>query len=280
MDGGRLAMTQEELKKLYGAFFKAEGLVAKWGFLGPYYVIVMYEDYDYNVVLDTKRNHGGTCFQMFTRGPEFVIWEDSPDCWENDPELEGKVQDAANRVNARHILGRVNADDSEVTYSVDIPLQSPEQFKDFFYKAAYALKAVEQDFIDELRNIGLIFWEPSSEPWETGERIINELCAKQGFISGSDGKSCLKALGNDDTIEVEYRVYDRGIITHISHYPTGISRVHEAAASSTEGLYFYRGEFSADEDMARVKETIAFEEEAAAGNFETADEQEEAGGLQ
>jgi hypothetical protein len=157
MEGGRLAMTQEELKKLYGAFFKAEELAAKWDFQGPYYVIVMYEGCGYNVVLDTKRNHGGTCFQMFTWGPEFVIWEDSPDCWENDPELEGKVQSAASKVNARHTLGRVNAD-SAVTYSVDIPLQSPEQFKDFFYKAARALKAVEQDFMEELRNTGLNFW--------------------------------------------------------------------------------------------------------------------------
>jgi hypothetical protein len=51
-----------------------------------------------------------------------------------------------------------------------------------------------------------------------------------------------------------------------------------------EELYFYRGEFPADEDMARVmdrvKETIAFEEAAAVGNFEATDEQEEAGGLQ
>jgi hypothetical protein len=279
-------MTQEELKKLYGAFFNAEGLAAKWDFQGPYYVIVTYEGCEYNVVLDTKRNHGGTYFQMFTWGPEFVIWEDSPDCWENDPELEDKVQDAANKVNARHTLGRVNADNSAVTYSVDIPLQSPEQFKDFFYKAVHALEAVEQNFMEELRNINispLVFWEPSSEPWETGERIIGELCAKQGFISGSEGKSCLKALGNNSTFEVGYRVYDRGIITYISHYPTGIFRVPEAEPDSSEQLCFYRGEFPAEEDMAqvmdRVKETIAFEETWAAGNFEATDEQAEAGGL-
>jgi hypothetical protein len=62
-------MTQEELKKLYGAFFRAEGLVTKRCFMGPYYAIVMYEGYGYNVILDTKRNHGGTCFQMFTWWP-------------------------------------------------------------------------------------------------------------------------------------------------------------------------------------------------------------------
>jgi hypothetical protein len=83
---------------------------------------------------------------------------------------------------------------------------------------------------------------------------------------------------------VEYRVYDRGIITSISHYHTEIPRVPEAVPSSVESIYFYRGEFPADEDMARVmdrvKEAIAFTEAEAAGNFEAADEQEEAGGLQ
>jgi hypothetical protein len=190
-------MTYKELKKMYSAFFKAEGLVTKWNFYDPYYIIVTYEDWDYNVILDTKRNDGGMCFRMFRWGPEFVIWEDSSPAWNDDPELEGKVRCAANKVNARHPLGRVNAD-SAVTYSVDIRLQSPEQFKYSFYKAARALKAVEQDFINELKSIGLNFWTLSSEPCETGERIIGELCAKQGFISDSDGKSCLKALGNNE----------------------------------------------------------------------------------
>jgi hypothetical protein len=63
---GRLAVTHKELRKLYGTFFRAEGLVTKWGVQGPYYVIVTHEGCDYNVVLDTRRNHGGTCFQMFT----------------------------------------------------------------------------------------------------------------------------------------------------------------------------------------------------------------------
>jgi hypothetical protein len=220
---------------------------------------------------------------MFTWGPEFVIWEDSPDCWENDPALEGKVQSAASKVNARHTLGRVNAD-SAVTYSVDIPLRSPEQFKDFFYKAVRALKAVEHDFLDELRNIGLDFWKLSSEPCKIGERIIGELCAKQGFISGSDGKSCLKALGNNNTLMVEYRVYDRGIITYISHYPTEISKVSAAdpysVPYSAQTIRFYHGKVPADEAMDHVKKAIAFAEAEAAGNFEAADEQEEAGGLQ
>jgi hypothetical protein len=245
-------MTQRELKKRYGAFFKAEGIVVKRGFLGPNIMIVRYEDCNYNIVLDTKRNHGGMCFQMFTWGPEFVSWDD--DCWENYP-VGIKVQDAANKVNARHTLGRVSADFA-VTYRVDIPLQSPEQFKDFFYKAAYALKAVEQDFIEELRNIG-VFWTPSSEPCETGERIIGELCAKQGFISGSDGKSCLKDLGNNNTLKVEYCVYKEGFIMLISHYRTGISKVpadpgHEHTESS------FSCEFPlVDEAVDRVREDVA-----------------------
>jgi hypothetical protein len=144
-------MTQKELKKQYGAFFRAEGLVTKRCYIGPNYVIVIYEGCKYYVVLDTKRNHGGMCFQMFTWGPEFVSWDD--ECWENHP-VGSKVQDAANRVNVRHTLARVKAD-SAVTYRVDIRLQSPEQFKDFFYKAAHALKAVEQDFIEELQNIDI-----------------------------------------------------------------------------------------------------------------------------
>ncbi|MDR1286111.1 MAG: hypothetical protein LBK08_00740, partial [Treponema sp.] len=166
-------MTNRELRKLYGAFFRAEGLVTKRCYIGPNYVIVIYEGCQYYIVLDTKRNYDGMCFQMFTYGPEFVIWEDSPGYWEDDPELEGKVRDAANKVNALQTLGRVHAN-SAVTYRVDIRLQSREQFKDFFYKAARALKAVEQDFIEELRNIG-VFWKPSSEPCEIGERIISEL---------------------------------------------------------------------------------------------------------
>ncbi|MDR1024433.1 MAG: hypothetical protein LBL56_01805, partial [Treponema sp.] len=245
---------------------------------------VMYEGCDYNIALDTKRNHGGTCFQMFTWGPEFVSWPDSPGWLENLLELEGKVQDAANKANALHTLGRVNAG-PEVTYGVDIRLQSPEQFKDFFYKAACALKAVEQDFMDELRNIGLNFWKLSSEPCEIGERIIGELCTKQGFISGSDGKSCLKALGNNNTLKVEYCVYEEGFTTHISHYHTGISRVPETEPGCMETIRFYRGEFPADEVMDRVKEAVAFTEAhfveaaAAGNNFEAADEQEKAGGL-
>jgi hypothetical protein len=144
-------MTQKELKKRYGAFFKAEGLVTKRCYIGPNYIIVVYEGRNYYIVLDIKRNHDGMCFQMFTYGPEFVGWDD--ECWENHP-VGSKVRDAANKVNTRHTLGRVHAN-SAVKYRVDIPLQSPEQFKDFFYKAACALEAVEQDFIEELQNIDI-----------------------------------------------------------------------------------------------------------------------------
>jgi hypothetical protein len=198
-------------------------------------------------------------------------------------------------VNARHPLGRVNAD-SAVTYSVDIRLQSPEQFKYFFYKAARALKVVEQDFINELNSIeslGVRFLTFSSEPWETGERIIGELCAKQGFIKGSDGKSCLKALVNNKTLEVEYGVfvrggaggrnagYDKRCDTCISLYDTEVSKVHEAESSSETIICVNPGEFTADKDMARLKETVAsvlaFEEAQAMGNFEVTDEQEEDG---
>jgi hypothetical protein len=250
-----LAMTYKELKELYGTFFKAEGLVAKWGYHEPYYVTVTYEGWDYNVVLDTKLNDGGTCFQMFTWGPEFVIWEGSSD-WEHDPELEGKVQYVANKVNARHPLGRVNAD-SMVTFSVDIWLQSPEQFKYSFYKAARVLKAVEQDFMNELKSIGRNFWTLSSEPWEIGERIIGELCAKQGFISDSNGKSCLKALGNNNTIQFAYRVYDEGFEMYIKYYFTGILRVHEAEPYYGQTMRYYRGDqFTVDEAMDRVKEAV------------------------
>jgi hypothetical protein len=56
---GRIAMTQRELKKMYGAFFKAEGLVAKWGFQGPCHVIATHEGCDYNVVLSTWRRSDG-----------------------------------------------------------------------------------------------------------------------------------------------------------------------------------------------------------------------------
>jgi hypothetical protein len=272
-------MTYEELKKLYGTFFKTEGLVAKWGFHEPDYVTVMYEGCGYNVVLDTKRNNGGMCFQMFTWGPEFVIWEGSSD-WEDDPELEGKVQHIANKVNTRHPLGRVNAD-SMVTFSVDIRLQSPEQFKYSFYKAARALKVVKQDFNNELKSIGWNIWTLSSEPWEIGERIIGELCAKQGFISDSDGKSCLKARGDNDTIRFTYHVYDEGFEVSIEHYPTGVSRVHEAEATSEHTIVYRRDQlFTADEAMDRVKKDVVFAVEAeVAGSFEVTDEQEKAKGL-
>jgi hypothetical protein len=254
-------MTNRELRKRYGAFFRAEGLVTKRCYIGPNYVIVIYEGCQYYVVLDIKRNHDGMCFRMFTYGPEFVSWDD--ECWENHP-VGSKVRDAANKVNARHTLGRVHADYSAVTYRVDIRLQSPEQFKDFFYKAVRALKAVEQDFIEELQNIG-VFWKPSSEPCETGERIIGELCAKQGFISGSDGKSCLKALGDNDTLKVEYCVYEEGFKMLISHYRTGISKAPEAEPGSAHTISFFSCEFPlVDEAVDRVREgvadAVAFEE--------------------
>jgi hypothetical protein len=271
-------MTYKELKKLYGTFFKAEGLVAKWGFHEPYYVTVTYEGWGYNVVLDTKRNDGGMCFQMFTWGPEFVIWEGSSD-WEDDPELEDKVQYAANKVNARHPLGRVNAD-SAVTFSVDIWLQSPEQFKYSFYKAARALKAVERDFINELKSIGLNFWTLSSEPWEIGERIIGELCAKQGFINDSDGKSCLKALGNNNAIQFTYHVYDEGFKTCINYYHTEVSRVHEAEPAYGRIISYPRGQFTADEVMDRVNEDVASTLcICEGGSGEVTGEQEKAGDL-
>jgi hypothetical protein len=55
---------------------------------------------------------------------------------------------------------------STVTYGVDIRLQSPEQFKDFFYKAARTLKAMEQDFMDELPGISRV---PEAAPSSVNE---------------------------------------------------------------------------------------------------------------
>ena len=152
-------MTKKKLKEMYRAFFEAEGLESEWDFHKSYgipekYGKVTYDGLVYYIFFDTKRNHGGMRFIMFTRGPEFIIWQGSS-CWEGDPELQGKVESAANRVNERHDLGKVNADPA-ITYSVEIQLQSPEQFKNFFYKAAHELKAVEKDFMDELQNMGIM----------------------------------------------------------------------------------------------------------------------------
>jgi len=152
-------MTKKKLKELYRSFFDAEGLTSEWEKCQLPYGTVVYEDLEYNIFINRKRSHGGICFHMFVWGPEFPIWEGSS-YWNDDPELQGKVESAAKRVNGRHDLGKVNAYPS-VTYSVEIRLQSPEQFKDFFYKAAHELKAVESDFMDELINIGLKF-EPLS----------------------------------------------------------------------------------------------------------------------
>ena len=146
-------MTKKKLIKLHSDFFKAEGLEFECSEFHPSSGKVMYDGLTYYIITDPKRNHAGMCFHMFAWGPEFPQWEGSP-YWDDDPELEGKVKSAANRVNGHHDPGKVNPD-STVTYSIEIPLQSPGQFKDFFYKAAHELKAVESDFMDELINMGV-----------------------------------------------------------------------------------------------------------------------------
>jgi hypothetical protein len=197
-------MTKKNLKEMYRAFFKAEGLKFEFhelnqqpcpkgrtkspvgyvasteelysrfntinkrpevelkfgGVLNPLstnknsitLVKVRYDDEWHNFIIDTERNQGMR-FELYTWGPEFWNEPDSS-CWEDDPELEGKVKSAANKVNERHNLGKVIPEQA-VVYSVDIRLRSPEQFKDFFYKAAHELKVVKNDFMNELQNIGL-----------------------------------------------------------------------------------------------------------------------------
>jgi hypothetical protein len=149
-------MTRKELKR----FFKDEGLEVQWAEIcrGR----VRYDGLVYFITItDWRKYHGSIQFQMFTFGPEFTNKPDST-YWENDPELQGKVESAAHKVNERHNLGKVIPQQG-IVYSVDIGLESPEQFKDFFYKAAHELKSVESDFMDELKNMGLEFWSGSNQ---------------------------------------------------------------------------------------------------------------------
>ena len=148
-------MTKKELIKTYRTFFEAEGLEFICDKLHPSYGYVTYEGDAYNILINKKQSHGGKRFHMFTWGPEFPIWEGSS-YWDDDPDLQGKVESAALRVNKRHDPAKVDAY-SMVTYSVEISLSSPWQFKEFFYKAAQDLKAIESDFMAELENLGIMF---------------------------------------------------------------------------------------------------------------------------
>ena len=148
-------MTKKELIKMYHTFFEAEGLEFKYDSLHPSYVCVTYDGEVYNIFINKKQSHGGKRFHIFTWGPEFPIWEGSS-YWDDDPDLQGKVESTAFRVNERHDPAKVEAY-SVVTYSVEISLSSPGQFKEFFYKAAQDLKAVESDFMAELENLGIMF---------------------------------------------------------------------------------------------------------------------------
>ena len=136
-------MTKKKLTEMYRAFFKAEGIKSEWDSLFSMHGKVIYDGLNYRVIYDQKLNPGGKCLHMFIWGPDFI-------CWEN-PELEYKVKFATKKVNALHDLAKVNADCEEITYSIEIKLQSPEQFKDFFYIAARELKAIENDFVNELK---------------------------------------------------------------------------------------------------------------------------------
>jgi hypothetical protein len=150
-------MTKKALKTMYCGFFKSEGLEYKWASYAPTYITVMYVGNNYRVQLDTKRSKGGMCFQVFVFGPEFPQFgaglTSNFSVWD-DEELHQRVLSAANTVNTRSSLGRV-LPDSAVIYLVEIELQSPNRFANYFYQAVYALRGIERDFLSELCNVGV-----------------------------------------------------------------------------------------------------------------------------
>jgi len=153
-------MTKKKLIKMYRAFFKTQGLEFVCSEFHPLNGKVVYDDVNYYIVIEPERNQGGMFFKMIVLGPDFPNWEGNY-CWEEDPDVQ-KMKTAAKKINENHVLGKVNPD-SGVTYSVNIPLQSPEQFKDFFYEAAKELKTIDIEFMDELKKAGFRFGEVRKE---------------------------------------------------------------------------------------------------------------------
>ena len=157
-------MTREKLVDLYSAFFKAEGI--KYNFdieilIQPLYGFVWYDGLVYIITVDPRFFFNGMFFEMYTEGPDFEICERT-EYWEGDPELQGKIESIANKVNEKYKIGKV-IPETAIKYMVKIELQSPEQLKDFFYEAVHELKAIESDFLDELKKIGVNFQQPNAD---------------------------------------------------------------------------------------------------------------------